>query len=103
MNNDETKVLPEGQDKAPTTQPMLEAILAKVDDGFAAMNLRFDGLENRMERMENRMEKMENRFDRLEKEFRGIKRDQRTVNDRLLDLQGLHRELEERVDEAGRQ
>ena len=83
MSNDETKVLPEGQDKAPTTKPMLEAILAKVDDGFATMNARFD--------------KVETRFDKVEKELRAIKRDQRTVYDQFLDLKGLHRELDERV------
>jgi phage-related tail protein len=83
MSNDETKSLPEGEDKAPNTKPMLEAILAKVDDGFTTMNARFDKIETRLEK--------------IEKEVRDVKRTQRTVNDHLLDLQGSYRELDERV------
>jgi archaellum component FlaC len=97
MSIDETKNLPEGQDKAPTTKPMLEAILAKVDDGFTAMNTRFAGMDGRFDKVEARLEKIETRLEKIEKEIRDVKRTQRTVNDHLLDLQGGYRELDERV------
>jgi hypothetical protein len=59
MSNDETKLLPEGQDKTPTTQPLLEAILAKVEDGFSTMNVRFAGIEGRLDKIEGRLDRIE--------------------------------------------
>ncbi len=40
MNEDETKNLSEDRNKTPTTNPMLEAILARVTDGFSQTNQR---------------------------------------------------------------
>jgi hypothetical protein len=77
MGEDNTKILPNDENKAPTTEPMLEAILAKVNEGFA---------------------RMEARFDTIEKDVRDIKRNQRVLNEQMLNLQGSQLDLEDRVD-----
>jgi hypothetical protein len=44
MSDEETKILPNEQGNAPTTQPMLEAILAQVKEGFAEVNSKLGAL-----------------------------------------------------------
>jgi chromosome segregation ATPase len=85
--------------KAKTTNPMLEAILAKVNDLTAnvndlAVNMSegFARVDARLDKVENRLDKIESRLDRIEKDNRESKRNQRVFQDQLLEIQGKQRD-----------
>lgn len=70
MSEDETKI--SGNDepteeleaqKASTTNPMLEAILARMNEGFAELNRRFDGVESELREQRKSIHSLERRFD----------------------------------------
>jgi hypothetical protein len=95
MSEDTTNILSNEESKAPATNPMLEAILAKVndlvtrvDEGFAQVDSRFAEVNARI--------------DGLTTEMKEVKRNQRVFNDQLLNLQGSQREIEDRLDDHER-
>ncbi|MBI3652982.1 MAG: hypothetical protein HY231_18305 [Acidobacteria bacterium] len=86
IGNDEPPSDLEAQ-KAATTNPMLEAILArvnrlaeKIDEGFATVNQRLDRIETRL--------------DALEHDTRETRRNQRVIQRQQLDLEDRIEDIE---------
>lgn len=80
MSEDTTKELPNDDNQAPTTKPMLEAILAKVnelatkvDEGFSEMRLE--------------LRKVNKRLDVMSADHQRIRTDQSILEDRVEDLE----------------
>lgn len=74
--------------KVPTTNMMLETLLLKVNEGFGAIDARFD-------KVDARLDKIEARLDTVEKDIKEIKRNQRVFNNQLLDIEGRLADLED--------
>jgi hypothetical protein len=84
--------------KAKTTNPMLEAILAKVNDLAVNMTDLAANMSEGFARVNARLDKVESRLDRIEKDNRESKRNQRVFQDQLLEIQGKQRDMEEDLD-----
>jgi archaellum component FlaC len=76
MSEDKTPVLGNEEpteeleaQKAPTTNPMLEAILARMNEGFAEINQRFDGVDKRLDGIENELREQQKAIRSLERRF----------------------------------
>jgi septation ring formation regulator EzrA len=77
--------------KAPTTNPMLEAILAKVNAiGEDLSGFRSD--------VNARFSKVDSRLDTIEKDIKEIKRNQRVFHNQLLVVEGKQLEIEEELE-----
>ena len=74
MSEEQTNILP--PDKAPTTQPMLEAILAKVNQLGDEMSAGFAQVNGRLEQIEKRV-------DAIEQDMREVKEHLRKIDIRL--------------------
>jgi septation ring formation regulator EzrA len=77
--------------KAPTTNPMLEAILAKVN----AIGEDLSGFRNDVNA---RFSKVDSRLDTIEKDIKEIKRNQRVFHNQLLVVEGKQLEIEEELE-----
>jgi chromosome segregation ATPase len=94
MNEDETKVLDSDEptealepQKAPTTQPMLQEILARINDGFAGMDQRLAAIEGEMREQRKAIHSLERRFDVYTQDLLKIRGDVLNHENRLEDLE----------------
>ncbi|MBI3652519.1 MAG: hypothetical protein HY231_15975 [Acidobacteria bacterium] len=122
MSEDETKILKEESEdspaiqKAPTTHPMLEAILARVVDlsdafhafrdevneKFDQVNEKFNQVNGKFDQVNGKFDQVKTKLDTLTVEVREMKRNQRIFHEDLLKLQGANHDLEDRVDDLER-
>ena len=88
MSEDQTKFLNEDdKQKAPTTEPMLEAILARLNDLTAKMETGFAEIKERLTALEKAVHKLERKFDVFSIESMKIKADVLDVVNRVEDLE----------------
>lgn len=101
MGEDKTKILgDEGSteelvaQKAATTNPLLEAILARMNQSFAELDTKFVELDKKFN---EGFAELNRKVDALTLEVREIKGYQRVFNDQLLRVQSLLMNHEERL------
>ena len=102
MSEDKTKILPNDDNKAPTTEPMLETILAKMTEEFANVHQEFANvhqefanvhqeiasLRRDVRRIDIRFDDTESSFYASRSEVVSIRQKQKELEDRL---EGLER------------
>jgi hypothetical protein len=94
MSEDKTEVLGNEEpteeleaQKAPTTNSMLEAILARMNEGFAEINQRFDGIENELREQQKAIRSLERRFDVYTQDLLKMRGDVLNHESRIEDLE----------------
>ncbi|MBI3652220.1 MAG: hypothetical protein HY231_14460 [Acidobacteria bacterium] len=104
MSEDQTKILDSEKDapdeavasaKAQTTNPMLEAILARVTDGFVGVNKRLDTLEIEVGELRRDIRRIDLSIDKLHLSHYESRSE-------IVELRLKQRELEVRIDNLER-
>jgi chromosome segregation ATPase len=123
MSEDKTKILGDEEptedlaaQKAATTNPMLEAILARMNEGFAQIDTKFAEfdtkfaefdtkfaeLNTKVAELNTKVAELNTKVDMLTSDVREIKGYQRVFNDQLLRVQSHLFEHEERLNNLER-
>jgi archaellum component FlaC len=109
MSEDKTEVLGNEEpteeleaQKAPTTNPMLEAILARMNEGFAEINQRFDGIDKRFDGVDKRFDGVENELREQRKAIHSLERRFDVYTQDLLKMRGDVLNHESRIEDLER-
>ena len=80
MSEDKTKILPNDDNKAPTTEPMLETILAKMTEEFANVHQEFANVHQEFANVHQE-------FANVHQEIASLRRDVRRIDIRFDDTE----------------